>query len=437
MVNDLIQRVYHQFGIGPLDPNRQKDLYVELDQVRGNRDAAIHLKNIIRRSEGQPTCQVLAGHNGSGKSTELLRLKKDLESIESPFFVVYIKADDEIDRNDVDFPDILVAIIRQLAAQLKEFGIIDLKQGFFKQRLERLKGILTSEVDLQSLELSLGMLKLGGQMRASPDARREIRKLFEPDTNNWLYAANDVIGKAILELKKKNRQGLVILIDDLDKMTVRSHETGCPTDEYLFVNRAAQLTAFQCNVIYTIPLSLAYSHLEPVIKSRYSGHVPVVPMTKIANRPPKTGAYSSGVDKFKQIISRRLKAAETGDKEVFEDDNVQNELVALSGGQPDELMRLIREAIISHDLPIRLESLKRLKIDGQREFKRLIRIEHWPIIQEIKQNGEYMRKSDQEQVFRELLNSRAILQYVNDDEWYGLNPMMEGLKPPETIIHKK
>src|SRR3972149_1706954 len=112
MIADLAQRVYRQFDIGPLDPDRQKELYVALDEVRGKMDAAVHLENIIRRAEGQPTCQVLAGHNGRGKSTELLRLKKHLESSESSFFVVYIKADDEIDRNDVDFPDILVAIIR-------------------------------------------------------------------------------------------------------------------------------------------------------------------------------------------------------------------------------------------------------------------------------------------------------------------------------------
>ena len=29
-----------------------------------------------------------------------------------------------------------------------------------------------------------------------------------------------------------------------------------------------------------------------------------------------------------------------------------------------------------------------------------------------------------------LLESRAILQYVNDEEWYGLNPFVEMLTPP-------
>ena len=32
-----------------------------------------------------------------------------------------------------------------------------------------------------------------------------------------------------------------------------------------------------------------------------------------------------------------------------------------------------------------------------------------------------------------LLESRALLQYVNDEEWYGLNPFVELLEPPAGI----
>ncbi len=212
-----------------------------------------------------PTCQVLAGHNGSGKSTELFRLKKMLEEGDEQFFVVYVTAA-EIDLNDVDFPDILIAIIQQLAVQFKDRAGISLKPRFFKQRFERLKGILTSEISFDAFELGGDLLKISGEIKGSPDARAEIRKLLEPDTGNLLNAANDVISEAVGELTKQGKQGLVVLVDDLDKMVVRPHGDGFGTDDYLFVNRAAQLTAFMCHVVYTIPISLAYSHHEPAIK---------------------------------------------------------------------------------------------------------------------------------------------------------------------------
>ena len=71
---DLAQRVYREFSPEPLPPDRQTDLYVDLDEVRGKMDAVSRLERTIRFAEGKPTCQVLAGHRGSGKSTELLRL---------------------------------------------------------------------------------------------------------------------------------------------------------------------------------------------------------------------------------------------------------------------------------------------------------------------------------------------------------------------------
>lgn len=427
----LAQRVYREFSPEPLPPERLKELYVDLDQARGSMETVPRLERTIRLAEGTPTCQVLAGHKGSGKSTEFFRLKKKLETGENPFFVVYVQADDDIDRNDVDFPDVLIAVVRQMATQLKERAGITLKPGYFADRLERVKGILTSEIDFQSFELDTGLLKLGGAMKGSPDARKQIREILEPDTSNLLHAANDVISQAAIELAKKKQSGLVVLVDDLDKMVVRPHEdTRSTTDEYLFVNRAAQLTAFHCHVVYTIPISLAYSHHNPTIAANYGGHVPLVPMTRITARPPKTTRYKRGQESFREIIGRRLEAAGAEESEVFAGKEVCNELIALSGGQPTQLMTLVREAIITDELPIGKESLKRAKADGRREYARLLRAEHWPIIEEIRSTGSYTRTKDNEPAFRELLDSRAILQYVNDEEWYGLNPMVAALKPP-------
>jgi hypothetical protein len=275
-------------------------------------------------------------------------------------------------------------------------------------------------------------MKLGGAMKGSPDARTEIRKILEPDTNNLLYAANDVIGQGVTELNKQGKAGLVVLMDDLDKIIVRKRDdTRSDTDEYLFVNRAAQLTAFQCHVIYTIPLSLAYSHHSPAIAATYGGEqVPVVPMTRVADRPPNTGPHEPGVGKFREIIRRRLSAADAQESDVFASKDVRDDLIALSGGQPTELMTLVREAIITHDLPIDATSLERAKIDGRRGYARFLRADHWPLIQEIRKTGDYTRTSKNEPAFRELLHSRAVLQYVNDEEWYALNPMVADLHAP-------
>lgn len=425
-MDDLLTRVYQTFDPAPLTA-AEHQLYVDLDAVRGEGNLVSRLEKIIRLSN-KPTCQLLAGHRGSGKSTELRRLEDVLSSGDRRYFVVYVEGKSALDLNDVDFPEILIAVIRQTASELEKRLDVRLKPGYFKDRLQRLKNILGTDVEFEGLELGASLLKLSGAIRNSPDARSEIRKALEPDTSNLLAAANDVLGEAILKLKEQGCHDLVIIMDDLDHMVLRPHEeAGCSTAEYLFVHRHAQLSAFMCHTVYAMPLALAYSSQEAKITNLYGARPPVVPMTKISTRPPRTGVYKPGMDKFRDIIARRLHHANAAESDVFAS-GVLDKLIKLSGGQPRELMILIREAIIGGDLPIGSAAVDRAAREGARAYARQLTEEHMAIIRAVWNNGAIKRTKANEETVRELLDGRAVLQYVNEHEWYGVNPLIP--KPP-------
>ena len=140
----------------------------------------------LRLSDG-PTAQVLTGHRGSGKSTELTRLRRELETssdAQQPFFVVQVRANDELDRNDIDFPEVLIAIARQIATQLRERAGIKLKPDYFKDRLKRLKDLALTELSFDEVSLEAGMASGAATIKNSPEARDSVRKALEPDTNN-------------------------------------------------------------------------------------------------------------------------------------------------------------------------------------------------------------------------------------------------------------
>jgi len=436
MSNDLARRVYQVFDPGPLR-QQDSDLYVELDQVRGSTGVVARLADRIRLSD-KATCQILAGHRGSGKSTELRRLQHLLQQGDDRVFVVYCKADDDIDRNDVDFPEVLIALVRQMAAQLKDSLKISLKPGLIKDRVQRIKHLLASEISFDKVGLAAGLLSLSAAIKGSPDARLEIRKLLEPDTSNWLHAAYDLIGLAKLELAKKGYSDLVVIVDDLDKMVLRTHPTaGCSTGEYLFVHREAQLTDFQCHVIYTMPIALAYSSLEPRIANLYGGHPPVMPMVKIAEPPPARKRFAPGFQKFREMIRARLKRTGAKESDVFKSAAVRDELIRLSGGQPRVLMLLIREAIVGGDLPIDAAAVDRARQEGTRAYARQLRKDHRPILDEVRKTGALTRTEQNDAIIRELLDSRAILQYTNAPEWYAVNPLIACPVPPRARKRKK
>ncbi len=75
------------------------------------------------RIEGssRSTAQLISGHRGCGKSTELLRLASRLEK--EKFLVVYFAADDDIDMGDLVYTDLLLSIIKRLERILSEKGI--------------------------------------------------------------------------------------------------------------------------------------------------------------------------------------------------------------------------------------------------------------------------------------------------------------------------
>ncbi|HAG79675.1 MAG TPA: KAP family P-loop domain-containing protein, partial [Cyanobacteria bacterium UBA12227] len=68
------------------NPEDQK-YYIDFSSVRGGRIIEELKDSITFFSPDEPTCSLFTGHIGCGKSTELLRLKVELE--EAGFHVVY------------------------------------------------------------------------------------------------------------------------------------------------------------------------------------------------------------------------------------------------------------------------------------------------------------------------------------------------------------
>jgi len=414
---DETKRIYQAFDPSPLKAG-DTDLYVDLDEVRGSTGLVKKLAQTIKLSE-TTTTQLLAGHIGSGKSTELRLLQKQLQ--DDGYFVVFCQILEDIDERDADFPDVLLSMMRQMASQVKKGAKIELEPSYFQQRFEEVNELFKSKVDLT--DLINGLFNLSSAIKSSPDTRKKIREIFEPKTNDWLSAANDIIGKAVLELSKKSRNGLVIIVDDLDKVSVeKPTEQGPSVAERLFLDRHAQLTGFQCHIVYTLPLPLVYSCRERDIATLYKLDAPpVVPMTKVSGRDGKR--YKKGFDKFISIIQKRIEKAQAKTS-LFENNRVRDKIVKYSAGQPRQLMILIREAIIAGSIPIKEEYVENVARKIRHSYERQLRQEHWSIIERVKQDNRLERNADNDALCMELLANRALLYYLNKDQWYGLNPLL-------------
>ncbi|MEB3120762.1 MAG: ATP-binding protein, partial [Snowella sp.] len=251
MSQDLITNLYNAF-----DPDKAlpagDPVYVDLQEVRGDSDIIRDFGHKILRSPNRNTCQLYVGHRGGGKSTELLRLKAELEK--QGCFVVYFAADEEdIDQEDAQYTDILIACTRHLLNALKDADTQPLF-NWLKERWQDLQDIASLEITVQDLKVENLIplfAKLSANIRAIPTERAKIREKLNPHTVTLLNALNLFIEDGKSKLSNRKNQ-LVVIADNLDRIAPVLKTDRTNHDE-IFLDRANQLKGLACHVIYTIP----------------------------------------------------------------------------------------------------------------------------------------------------------------------------------------
>jgi hypothetical protein len=433
---DLLAEIYNSFN--PFE-TASKEAYVDCREVRGNWEVYQELgKKIVLSNKA--TCQLCSGHRGTGKSTELLRLKENLE--EREYFVVYFAVDDQdIEPEDVEYADILMACTRHLVEEVKIEQHNPLLE-WMKSRWESFKDLMLMEVSFEKLNLEQQISlfsKITATIKAVPDMRREIRQKINANTPSLVKALNDFILEAQKSLPKGKNKGLVIIVDNLDRI-VEVKEEGRPSNyEEIYLNRSEMLRGLKCHVLYTVPIDVVYSDLATNFDTSYH-NIEVVPMMMVRN--PNGDANETGLKKLRELICQRVRLIEPKLERtlegkvkgldlpgVFDSPETLRQLCLMSGGHMRDLIKLIQSAIEQVDqLPITSKAVK-LAIEGMREtYRKGVQEHHWDILAEA--NSCKDKKDDKEHL--RLLRNRSLLEYRYYDEkdnlqiWCDVHPLIEG-----------
>ncbi len=375
--------------------------YVPTDEARGDysasrfprtfgvddRDAA---RPILRGRHPSLYC-VFCGHRGCGKSTELRRLAQRLNKPEV-FFVVFLDALRELDYNNLNYADVLLALAKELFEALEREKIhvdailLENLEAWFAERVET-----DTKTEQFAAELKAGakaeggipfLAKLFGELttalKSNSSYKEELRRIVENSFSQFAESFNRCIVAAEDAIQRAERgQRILFIVDGTDRLRDKDRER-------FFVGDVHQLKQIRSNFIYCAPISLLYESNQ--VQQEYNSFI--LPMIKLREKD-KEDPLPAGYAVMKQMVYKRAHP------KLFETPELVDELIRYSGGSPRELFKLLHYAFLraSKDY-LDGNAVAGAVHDLATDYKRIIDTEDYPLLKEIDQSDGGERNSD-------------------------------------------
>lgn len=418
----VMQQIQFEVALGADDPR-----YVDTREARGSEQT---FQRLAKKFGFNPASHaflppasahlLLFGHVGSGKTTELRQYAQQF-SASSHYYVVDVDVMGKLDRNNLQFSETMLVMAERLTEQLDIDGFtisgaaLEPVYQWFRnieqsgQEQHELAASISSEV---SAGISLpGLFKLLSKITSTAKTgssrktawREEVRNRF----SELATAFNQLIAEAEQALSQAanvSQKRILFILDGTDKM--KSEDTA-----RFFVQDAEQLLALQTFVIYTAPLYLKY---QGSLVGRLQDLV--LPMIKLQD---KTGAlYAPGVQAMRELLLRRAAP------ELFQNNEVIDRLIDLSGGHPRELLRLLQLCCEYADDVISSKELDQAASQLAADFRRFLTKEDYDLLVQIDAESSHQGTSEQTQ---NLLYKLALMEY-NDGSWRRSHPVVRLLE---------
>jgi hypothetical protein len=435
---DTIAKLYNICN--PLKPPT-KETYVDLCSARGGTSVVSVLERRIRKSDPENktyTRLLFSGHLGSGKSTELLRLCEQIKNSPTDrLFPIYMDASKYINYQDVEITEILLALVSSVAETLKQEENIDLEPPYLKKLFGELKDIALSDVELEKAEFSIDkfakfIFKL---KQADNSTRKEVRSRLKPKLSTFLDEINLILSQARVELMKRGYRDLVLIIDNLEKITDDiDPETGHGTYYRIFNVGGQQLCSIEANAVFTVPLPLIYSSERSPIVQKFGEEPIVLPMVKVEDK--KGSSCEDGLELMREVLRKRFEVSGISESDVFDSQDIFTNLCHKSGGHVRNLLIYFRSASDYIDkLPFTKEAVQKGIQQHINAYSRSIQENNWELLAKLQLNQDKDIPNDD--AHKNMLGDLSILQYMNGGEpWYSVNPVIRELEKFKRAVEK-
>lgn len=406
------------FKPDPLGELNYDEFYVDTCAARGN-NAAFNLIYRLKNAAPVPLKLLFMGHSGSGKSTELYKVERELSDI---YQVIRFSISDEIDIMNLTYVDLIFTIMHTLIETLNRAKIKisdDKYEKLFSywndervcETVDVRKISVESDIEAKADFINVVTAKIKGLFQIGSESKLIIRNKIEPNLRQLVQYTNEIIEDADKKLQKRGKK-LLLIIEDLDKLEIGAAEE-------LFIKHRKVITSLQINTIFTFPIFLFYSTQFNVIKDDFDAYV-LLSMIKTKGR--EGHRFDEGIKTIREIIAKRA------DLNLISDEALDF-VIMKSGGALRDIFEMLGNAV----LEAKVQDMNAKKIEKthielaykalKSSYERVLCKDHVALLKEI-YNDSTKKPIEDEEKLMELLKSMAVIEY-NGERWCGLHPAIE------------
>lgn len=383
--------------------------------------------------------QFFSGFKGSGKTTELLRLKQRLA--QDGYIVLYANALDYLNPSGpIDISDLLIAVAGALSDQLRRPEVLgkDLKIPDFGERFVALLKKLKLDA---SVNLPLPWVSLKAELKESPSFRQSMQKALATHINVLHSEVHSFVQECVKQTDQYQQRlgadprSIVFLFDSLEQLrgTLSTEAQVQESVERVFANHLNKLKFPFLHVVYTVPPWLKFA-------TGATGSMVVLPSVRQWNPDPERTPYAPGQEALSQVLLQRF--GEEGLIRLFGPGESHREsstqltpkaqalravqpLVDHCGGHFRDLLRLVNQAMLAtQSLPISSRVIEyAIQKTRQDYLPLLVPDARW--LQRIGKTraADPQTPEDRSRLIR-FLDGHLVLYLRNGHEWYDVHPLI-------------
>ncbi len=411
----------------PLEPDDPR-------YVRVYDDARIAADDPVAEAEGtiewsvDASVQLFSGFRGTGKSTELRRLRASLR--EAGYLVLLFDAEDYLNLSiAVDVPDFLLAVAGALGEAVVSEGYLTddpATISYWDRFREFVGGIKLEEL---SAELAAGPAKVAvkANLRSDPGFTRTLQQRMAGHLGSFVADVRAYVHDIVQQLRaaRPDARGIVVMVDSIEHIRGISAnaEEVQESVESLFAVHASKLHLPGLHVIYTVPPWLTV--LYPGLSSLYEpGGVQVLPSLKVCHRD--NGApFEPGVEILSGVVAARAKAAQGDWTRLLSEDQLRR-ICLQSGGHLRDLLAIIGRVLLKARgaLPTSDDVVERALADRRSEFLPIANDDALWLAQIAARHDVELPGVVRLPALARFLDTHLVLCYRNGDKWYDLHPLI-------------